>query len=347
MKPIELDCPECSESLALDAGFAGGVCRCSNCGTLMTVPANPASGKAEQLMRPDEPGQPAVRRAKPGKAKAPAAPAPGTYVTRSGKEVRISEKTKIPTAPKRIKAAKYGTIAIFVAVMVVLLGGAGYIGYMLVNRTISGPVDTTPIERFAYDAYAAPSALPGSNVLGIPVTLQTAVIVDVSEGADAWRQPMEAALVAGLMQPNERRELMLLYVNGDGVEAWRSGPRALSETDPAELQDFMKGIKSGGAAPLAEALQRVVDKGVDHAIIITGRPLSREDTAAMLKIAQAAPSLRVEVAMADDADSVGLDDLVVATQPEDAGDSERPIYHNVYTRISLDRLEDWAAAATP
>ena len=50
MQTLDIECPSCSEMLELDAGFAGGVCRCSNCGTLMTVPSD--AGKAESLTRP-------------------------------------------------------------------------------------------------------------------------------------------------------------------------------------------------------------------------------------------------------------------------------------------------------
>lgn len=59
MHTIELECPACDELLELDAGFAGGVCRCSSCGTLMTVPSDAAAGgHAEQLSRPDRPDDP-------------------------------------------------------------------------------------------------------------------------------------------------------------------------------------------------------------------------------------------------------------------------------------------------
>lgn len=69
MDVIELDCPNCGESLELDAAFAGGVCRCSNCGTLMTVPSA-GQGKAEQLQRPNAP----ARAEAPGRAESPTAP---------------------------------------------------------------------------------------------------------------------------------------------------------------------------------------------------------------------------------------------------------------------------------
>jgi len=59
MQTIELECPSCGELLELDTGFAGGVCRCSSCSTLMTVPADAMSGgTAEELSRPDRPDRP-------------------------------------------------------------------------------------------------------------------------------------------------------------------------------------------------------------------------------------------------------------------------------------------------
>ncbi len=45
MPMIELECPQCRTVLELDAGFAGGVCRCASCGALIDVPTRgPASG---------------------------------------------------------------------------------------------------------------------------------------------------------------------------------------------------------------------------------------------------------------------------------------------------------------
>lgn len=54
MDVIEIDCPRCNTPLELDAAFAGGVCRCSECGTLMAVPAG-SGERAETLARPDAP----------------------------------------------------------------------------------------------------------------------------------------------------------------------------------------------------------------------------------------------------------------------------------------------------
>ncbi len=56
MQLIEMDCPTCGTPLSLDAGFAGGVCRCSGCGTLMTVPRGAhGRGRSEKKIRPEAP----------------------------------------------------------------------------------------------------------------------------------------------------------------------------------------------------------------------------------------------------------------------------------------------------
>ncbi|MCC5828276.1 MAG: hypothetical protein JJU36_02400 [Phycisphaeraceae bacterium] len=58
MKSIHLQCPHCSALMELDAGFAGGVCRCFECGTLMTVPADPNQESPEMLVRQARPERP-------------------------------------------------------------------------------------------------------------------------------------------------------------------------------------------------------------------------------------------------------------------------------------------------
>ena len=55
---LELECPHCDKLLELDAGFAGSVCRCSKCGTLMTVPAEASDvqvTKQPRALRPQTP----------------------------------------------------------------------------------------------------------------------------------------------------------------------------------------------------------------------------------------------------------------------------------------------------
>ena len=59
MERLQVRCPRCKDELELDPGFAGGVCRCSSCGALMTVPGEePGSGRRFKRKRSDRPDVP-------------------------------------------------------------------------------------------------------------------------------------------------------------------------------------------------------------------------------------------------------------------------------------------------
>lgn len=47
---ITLACTKCSTTMNVDDGFAGGVCRCSNCGTIQTVPPRGASNTTGEVI---------------------------------------------------------------------------------------------------------------------------------------------------------------------------------------------------------------------------------------------------------------------------------------------------------
>ncbi|WP_432799977.1 hypothetical protein [Poriferisphaera sp. WC338] len=61
MSKLELECPGCESVLRLDKAFAGGVCRCSHCGMLMSVPKHPTAHgqitKVQAVQRPESPGE--------------------------------------------------------------------------------------------------------------------------------------------------------------------------------------------------------------------------------------------------------------------------------------------------
>ena len=149
MQTLDLDCPSCGETLELDAGFAGGVCRCSNCGTLMTVPRD--AGRAEQLSAPEPPSsmssgarsddaggasQPrpsqrkalAEKRGKRGRDKkkgkggrdkgtGSATIQAGEYRTASGKVVQVEETIRVPMAQSKRKKIRMITTIVFLSVV--------------------------------------------------------------------------------------------------------------------------------------------------------------------------------------------------------------------------------------
>ncbi|MEM9883249.1 MAG: hypothetical protein AAF800_10065 [Planctomycetota bacterium] len=49
---LKLVCPSCSFKLEVDAGFAGGVCRCSSCGAVLSVPRDPQREPPKMIRKP-------------------------------------------------------------------------------------------------------------------------------------------------------------------------------------------------------------------------------------------------------------------------------------------------------
>ncbi|MEM6457777.1 MAG: hypothetical protein AAF710_00125 [Planctomycetota bacterium] len=117
-RTIDLECPSCKDLLELDAGFAGGVCRCSSCGILMTVPKL-SGGQSEQLVRPSAPGESpssptesSTRPERPGRPDAP--PSRSSRPSRSRTDSSRgrasssrskSSKSKKPTSRSKTKKA--------------------------------------------------------------------------------------------------------------------------------------------------------------------------------------------------------------------------------------------------
>ena len=91
---VVVQCYHCSNILELDEGFRGGVCRCSQCGSLLQVPrANAAEAGARERpaapgARPESPGRPETPGAGTGLSR-------GQFDPRSGSGVRPAR----PDAP--------------------------------------------------------------------------------------------------------------------------------------------------------------------------------------------------------------------------------------------------------
>jgi hypothetical protein len=227
MDVIELECPGCSYLLSLDRGFAGGVCRCSHCGTLMTVPADPSTERAEQLTRPERPDapgrtgalqQPEQRAETPVDAPSPARPAapprpetPGpratpqpaavpappsafaapsqeeVFVTPTGRVVRVDSQ-KIITAKARRRALIRGTTAVVFFIGLGLVVALAIWLFILLLNSLDGR-DQGPITPTAigYRATVNPLLSAQPNLLGVEMENRTVVLIDMSGFSAAAR----------------------------------------------------------------------------------------------------------------------------------------------------------------
>lgn len=214
MQTLDLECPSCSEMLELDAGFAGGVCRCSNCGTLMTVPSD--AGQAERLSSPD-PGmssavdrsatsrsRPSSKRKKKG-SKAPSSVTveAGEYRTETGKVVRIEKPMRVPMAGSKRKQVRMATAAVFFAIILAVVGVAAFAIISITsgddpkNGTAEGGENAPPPPPEFVEG-ANPYQLDFTNVAGIPVSGKVLLIVEASSDSSRWMSDVADMIGTGL-----------------------------------------------------------------------------------------------------------------------------------------------------
>jgi hypothetical protein len=295
---IELECPSCDQVLELDIGFAGGVCRCSDCGALMTVPEPEADAGTEMgTDRADAPG--GGRAETPGRAAAPPSaaatdePTPlrgeqlervgdGEFRTTSGRAIQIDER-RIPTAQRKRAVIRATTAILFFAVILALLAiGSGVLIWLITSETGDDSTTEWVADRgFDYDASANPFLIEQPNVLGVPLSPRTAVIVDASAESSEWLGLVGEALAVGLGERSGLRQVTLVYATADGPEALRGGMRAASAVQADDVRDFVGEQSAVGQPQLGLAAEGVAEREPDALILVTGRAVDDAEVTRM------------------------------------------------------------------
>ena len=333
MQTLELDCPSCGEHLELDAGFAGGVCRCSKCGTLMTVPRD--AGRAERLTAPErgaelsdatidpadlqEIAAPPTPRGTGGKRggrgrskkKDPYAPTTidaGEYRTASGKVVRVEQAMRVPMAQSKRKQIRMITTIVF---MSIVLGIAVIAGVAILIMVSSGSGDgntdnansandNTPPPP-AYDSAANPFTLNFPNVAGIPIEGRVAIVVEASRGDSSVWLPVAGDMIGtGLSQSDKASTQVALYAAGKGKPAtFASGqPTSLPSINKAELTKWFAGLTFDKPVDRTAAIELALKDKPDVLVLVFSGATGKE-LEAWQKLIEKSPGLAVHAVIID------------------------------------------------
>jgi hypothetical protein len=275
---IELNCPGCDTVLELDAGFAGGVCRCSTCGTLMTVPDDPSAKAPERLHRPESPDAPAQSPETPDEA-APSAEASAqeqgvtTYTTDTGQTVRVDER-KIPMAAMKRKAAKWGTIMVFVAVIGVLIA-VSVLAIVILQGSDEQRTREQITQEFGYDPDANPFTADNPNLLGLPLTPRDAVVLDASTSRENWIGLAGENLVNALRKLDDGARVAALLAIESGPR-WLTPEDALTrvgELDLADLEEQAINLSGTGRSDIAASVEVAMKLDPDRILLVLGRTI--------------------------------------------------------------------------
>ncbi len=312
MAMLELECPSCGAVLELDSGFAGGVCRCSNCSTLMTVPALPKPSGGRPA-RPDAPG---------GRPQTPTSSRPATpmkaqvipkdaesVTTADGRTVRLRD-TDIPTARGKRAGVRVATALVFFAVIAAVLAICLFAVYMLVTGPTGPAPSQAVVQEFGYDPDINPYLLEKPNVVGLPLGRKTVILVDASASSREWLGPVQDMLAKGLTR-GPAGSVQLIYATESKPRLYPEQMTPTAELSASGLDTFQQQITARGEAPLQPSLAESAKAAPDTLILITGHDLRRNDVEAVTQTLDQIPDARFDAVLIG-ADAFDLEDLAAA-----------------------------------
>ena len=315
---LELECPNCKEMLELDIGFAGGVCRCSNCSILMTVPENPAAERAEKLIRPELPEGSSAEASldedfDPAAALADAtAIDTGTYTTESGKSVQIDEDTYIPTAQKKARPAVRATVVlVFVLLMASVVGVCAFAMMVLMH---GAPEEAwqpgTENIMSSYDSSRNPLKIDQPNLLGLPIGTHAVAVLDTSSVGRYWLGVVKDMILAGTDFEMTGMRFQIVLGSESGPMVFPDQPQPLIELDRGGFKDFLRGVLALGEPDLYTAIDRAITSEPKQIILVTGQQLSDEAVESIAKALDIAPATQFDVMLIDTSKTAAIEDLV-------------------------------------
>ena len=318
MDMLELECPNCKELLELDVGFAGGVCRCSNCSILMTVPENPAAERAEKLVRPERPGGPDGGLAgdealDPASALADASAIDaGMYTTASGKSYQIDEDTYIPTARKIKRPAVRATVAlVFVLVMAAIVSVCASALMILLHGAPEQAWQPGSEKILAdYDPAINPFEIDMPNIVGLPIGTKTVAVVDTASVGRVWLGVVKDMIEHGTDHELTGMQFQLVMSSDGTVPVFPPQPQPMIEIDRGGFKDFLTGFIALGQPDLPKAIDVAMTSNPKQVVLITGRPLDGDAVDAISKTLELTPGTQLDVMLIDAEATAAMNDLV-------------------------------------
>jgi len=293
---IRLDCPGCGRSLTLDAGFAGGVCRCSHCSTLMTVPKHPEQEQPEQLTRlerPDDPNANATAESNrpefPGGTVAPAANTadpeagdqPVTFVTAEGRQVTIRA-DRVAIANAKIKLARWLTVLSFMLGLAAIVVAVIFVAVTLTSeQAIDDQVDSDLTQELGYDPEGNPFLLSKPTVLGVPWPNQSIIMIEADGKSDPKLGLIGDALANAIDKMQGSKQTALVYV----AEQYTQWITPENELSPAyqwlplslEAKDSLRDFRGWGQADWNSALTEVVSLEPKAVVLVISGALNESE----------------------------------------------------------------------
>ncbi len=329
MSELELECPSCNEHLAIDAAFAGSVCRCSRCGALLRVPGAATTSANSETAAPA---------AAPVDAEAPADPLAALAAGGAEGDEEASA-SATPAAPRPAaapaarssKGSKGKGVAVAVLIAAALAGGGVcWLAYRMLMASGSGVREAQTITRDVlggYDPNVNPFLAGKLNFLGVPVVGRTVLLVDASMDSQRWLKLAREAVASCVRQAQGQEVQVLFWSEEGGTPFPDPALRALTAEDQQKLASHLDEVYAVGRADLAAGLTQALKSQPGAVVLVTSQAPGSERASALQQAISAAAETKLFVVLID------RDAPVLNTLAQEHG--------GLCVTLPLQRLVDW------
>ena len=256
---IHLTCTSCKKVLSIDDGFAGGVCRCQQCGTIQTVPSHLKHKTAQAVGT----ATPAV--SEPLYQNKARVAATGSGLDQLADIVASSGLAGTGLSHLRPTPAKAGAVppqkqpAILIGA---IAGGAVLLGMLITWLAMRGGGTAPP--RPALPPMVQQPAAPASRepgFLGMKITVPSVIyVLDRGTGTQETFAAMREAAVRSLasLGPDRRFQVIFWDVDGELIALPEEGMQPASEQRIAAVVQRIQGIGAYGASSPVSALRKAL-----------------------------------------------------------------------------------------
>ncbi|MBI1374969.1 MAG: hypothetical protein GC159_19805 [Phycisphaera sp.] len=276
---INMICPQCGDELEIDEGFRGGVCRCFNCGMLMTVPDEPDAATQERVQAPPKrrTSAPSKRRSsapapRPASAPKPIRAQPVDMSTIDASSVPVARKRRPPR--KSVKYSVWGVVGVFVLALIVAI-------IVTISVLFEKPPEVTPEqiykEQFALNENPYTKGEP--NFIGIDAGKRTVVMIDSSQSFANYIDYLKQMALRSVKTLRADQEIQFIFWRDGAPMAYPEEPRAAGQIKRDMMASQLDQVFATGGMKVAPAFQKAIAEKPDRLIIVAHQvPLPEELT---------------------------------------------------------------------
>lgn len=281
---ISLVCTKCSTVLNVDDGFAGGVCRCSACGTIQTVPR-----KGDAPTKGGSPGtviyERTAREAVSKELEALGEVVTSSGIAGSGVLHQASRRKAKPAPIGKWLAIGFGTLAAILAAALLLRNGSSSDASSNSSNASPGKPQAAKVEGPHFGPIKIDK--PGTIVF----------LIDRGDATRSFTAPIQSLVLKSVatLEPTRRFQIRYWFADGESP-AFPLTPAEPSEFNRNKAAAWMNEVVGGQSTDAVASLDAALASKPGEIVLITGKAWQMDESftnQAVIKLASSTVRIHV------------------------------------------------------